>query len=70
MLRCGTTASTGGCEPCLVKGIASRKEGVGAALGSCSQTVISVWHSRLLGDNRPQTGLYPRCRERRGLTRG
>ena len=26
-------------------------------------TVISLWHSRLFGDNRPQTGLYPRCRE-------
>ena len=34
-------------------------------LGSCSQTVISLGHSRLFGDNRPQTGLYPRCREGR-----
>jgi hypothetical protein len=29
--------------------------------GSCSQTVISLGHSRLLGDNRPQTGRYPRA---------
>ena len=42
----------------------------GASLGSCSQTVISLWHSRLFGDNRPQTGLYPRCREGGGAEKG
>ena len=36
--------------------------------GSCEdrslglRAVISLWHSHLFGDNRPQTGPYLRCR--------
>jgi outer membrane protein assembly factor BamB len=34
-----------------------RRWGRHATNPSDSQTVISLWHSRLFGDNRPQTGL-------------
>ena len=58
------------CLNLLPHGVLTTHRGVGASLGSCSQTVISLWHSRLFGDNRPQTALYPRCREGGGLMRG
>ena len=37
------------------EGVASREEGVGAVRRFCSPTVLSLWYSRLFGDNRAQT---------------